>query len=246
MASTINTTKSRRYRNAWLLDSGASVHMCNSRATFTDYRVLESPTDIQSMGGPVQAIEIGTACVSFILPDGTTTDASLQETFHVPDLFTNLISLGVLLKKGYSFDTRTFYVLDKSNQRVVYAPLQENLFPVKVVCKKAEHSKPTKFDHLNPSQARTEHAPSNCNLAPRDLKRSIERPSHPNPSPVLGSEQQVAAHTISFGQKDYIFASQGGAPVSGQGVLKLATPVFRSSHDFWHQIWRNGCAPVGA
>ena len=91
MASTTNTTKSRRYHNAWLLDSGASVHMCNSRATFTEYRALESPIDIQSMGGPVQAIGIGTACVSFILPDGTTTDASLQETFHVPDLFTNLI-----------------------------------------------------------------------------------------------------------------------------------------------------------
>ncbi len=53
MASTTNTTKTRRYHNAWLLDSKASVHMCNSRAAFTDYRVLELPTDIQSMGGPV-------------------------------------------------------------------------------------------------------------------------------------------------------------------------------------------------
>ena len=51
--------------------------MCNSQATFTDYRVLESPIDIQSIGGLMQAIEIRTACVSFILPDGTMTDASL-------------------------------------------------------------------------------------------------------------------------------------------------------------------------
>ena len=75
------------------------------------------------MGGPVQAIGIGTAYVSFIFPNGTTTDVSLQETFYVPDLFINLISFGVLLKKVYSFDIKTFYILDKSKQRVVYAPL---------------------------------------------------------------------------------------------------------------------------
>ena len=55
------------------------------------------------------------------------------------------------------------------------------------------------FDYLNPSQARTEHTPSSCNLAPCDLKRFIERPSHPNSMPILGSKQQVVAHTISFG-----------------------------------------------
>ena len=189
MACTTNTTKFRRYHNAWLLDSGASVHMCNSRATFTEYRVLESPTDIQSMGGPVQAIGIGTAYVSFILAGGTTTDALLQETFHVPDLFTNLISLGVLLKKAYSFDTRIFYVLDKSNRQVAYAPLQDKLFPVKMANERAKQSKPKKFD---------------------------------------------------------LFAPQGGAPTSDQGVIKSAMPVVRNLHDFWHRIWRNGCAPVGA
>ena len=93
MASTTNTTKFRRYCNAWLLDSGASVHMCNSRATFTEYRVLESPTDIQSIDGPVQAVGIGTAYVSFILPDGTTTDTLLQETFHVPEYLPTLFPL---------------------------------------------------------------------------------------------------------------------------------------------------------
>lgn len=167
--------------------------MCNSRATFTEYRVLESPTDIQSMGGPVQAIGIGTAYVLFILLDRIITDTLLQETFHIFDLYTNLISLGVLLKKGYSFDTRTFYVLDKSNRKVAYAPLQDNLFPIKVVRKEAKQLKPKKL--------------------PKKLD---------------------------------LFAPKEGAPTSSQGVLKSTTPVVCSSHDFWHKIWRNGCAPMGA
>ena len=163
------------------------------QALRTEYRALESPTDIQSMGGPVQAIGIGTAFVSFVLPDGTTTNALLQETFHVPDLFTNLISLGVLLKKGYSFDTRTFYVHNKSNRKVAYAPLQDNLFPVKVTYKKGKQSKPEKST-----------------------------------------------------QKLDLFALQGDASTSDQGVLKPGLPIFGSSHDFWHQVWRSGTAPVGA
>lgn len=102
------------------------------------YKVLESPTNIQSMDGPVQAIGIGTTYVSFILADGTMTDALLQEIFHVSELFTDLISLGVLLKKAYSFNIRTFYVLDKSNRQVAYTPLQDNLFLVKMANKRAK------------------------------------------------------------------------------------------------------------
>lgn len=48
----------------------------------------------------------------------------------------------MLLKKGYSFDIRTFYFLDKSKQKVAYALLQDNLFPVKVACKRAKESTP--------------------------------------------------------------------------------------------------------
>ena len=145
MGSITNNTKFRTRHNAWLLDSGASVHMCNFRTTFTDYRVLESPSDIQNMGGPVQAVGIGTAYVLFMLPNDTMIDAFLPETFHVPD-FTNLISLGVLLKKGHSFDTRTFNVLDRSNREVAYVPLQDNLFPVKAAYKGAKQSKSEKLD----------------------------------------------------------------------------------------------------
>ena len=145
------------------------------------------------MGEPVQAIGIGRVYFSFILPDGTTTDALLQDTFHVPDLFTNLISFGVLLEKGYSFNTGRFYVLDKFNRKVAYAPLQDNLFPVKVAYKRAKQSKPEK-------------------------------------SP----------------EKYDLFAPQGGAPTSGQEVLKLAIPVARSSHNYWYQIRRNSFALVGA
>ncbi len=121
------------------------------------------------------------------------TNALLQDTFHVPDLFIHLISFGVLLEKRYSFDTRRFYVLDISNRKVAYAPLQDNLFPVKVAYKRAKQSKSEKLP-----------------------------------------------------EKSDLFAPQGGAPTSCQGVLKLAMLVARSSHNYWHQIWKNVCAPFGA
>lgn len=63
MTSTLNTIKSWKYHNFWLSSSEASAQMRNFWAAFKDYRAHESPTDIQNMDGPVQAIGIGTAYV---------------------------------------------------------------------------------------------------------------------------------------------------------------------------------------
>ena len=90
------------------------------------------------MDKPVQVIGIGTAFILFILLNRITTNALLQKTFYVPDLFTNLISLNILLKKRYSFDTRSFYIYNKSNWTETYILLQDNLFPIKVAYKKGK------------------------------------------------------------------------------------------------------------
>lgn len=140
------------------------------------------------MGELIQAIGIKTTYVSFILLNKITTDVSFHKTFYISDLFTNLIFFSMLLKKRYSFNIRTFYILNKSNWKLVYVLLKDNLFPFKIICKKAKHSKYTKINHLNPSQARIEYASNSCNLAFCDLKHFIECLLHSNLTPILGSD----------------------------------------------------------
>lgn len=108
------------------MDSAASVDMCNLQAVFIDYIVFKSVNNIQSMGGQLQAIGIGTIYALFIPSNRITIDTFIQETFYILDLFTNLISLGMLLEKGYSFDTKIFYALNKLNKKVAYALLSRN------------------------------------------------------------------------------------------------------------------------
>lgn len=107
----------------------------------------------------------------------------------------------MFLKKIYNFDIKIFYVFKNSNQRVVYTPLQNYLFLVKVVCKKTKYSNLTKFDYLNPSQAKIEHILSNCNLASSNLNCFIKHSSSSSFTLIFGFEQQVAAHTIFLVKK---------------------------------------------
>ena len=68
-----------------------------------------------------------------------------QQTYYFRRLstfLTNLISFGLLLKKRYSFDTRRFYVLNKFNKKVAYAPLQETYSQSRRLIKEPNNQNP--------------------------------------------------------------------------------------------------------
>jgi hypothetical protein len=81
----------------WLLDSGASNHMCLHRHWFVTYQSIDD--GIVYMRNDISCKVVGIGNIRIKMFDGTV--KILNDVRHVPDLRKNLISLGVLDTGGY-------------------------------------------------------------------------------------------------------------------------------------------------
>ncbi|KAH9684519.1 Integrase catalytic domain-containing protein [Citrus sinensis] len=81
----------------WILDTGATYHLCPIKEWFTDFRNLESGVVVMGNDQPCRTIGIGTIRLKIF--DGMVRE--LKEVRFVPTLKKNLISMGALEAKGY-------------------------------------------------------------------------------------------------------------------------------------------------
>ena len=100
----------------WVLDTGATAHMCNNKAQFTTFTSCVSSVD-----GLGSAKSYGHGiCEISILLKGKQETVTLSNTLFVPDLPVNLISLSTLDAKGFYFDTENQpIVVERSTQEIV-------------------------------------------------------------------------------------------------------------------------------
>jgi hypothetical protein len=87
------------YYEEWILDSGASHHICPNRNWFTSYQAVDS--GVVLMGNDNSCNTIGVGSVKIKMFDGVI--RTLTNVRHVPELKKNLISLGVLDSGGHEF-----------------------------------------------------------------------------------------------------------------------------------------------
>ncbi|KAH9803321.1 hypothetical protein KPL71_001718 [Citrus sinensis] len=81
----------------WILDTGATYHLCPNKEWFTDFRNLESGAVVMGNDKPCRTIGIGTIRLKMF--DGMVRE--LKEVRFVPEIKKNLISVGALEAKGY-------------------------------------------------------------------------------------------------------------------------------------------------
>lgn len=86
----------------WVLDSGCSFHVCGDKEEFWSYEAVDGGTVWMANGS--RSCVVGKGIVRFRLPNGK--HVRLTDVRHVPTVRKNLISLGVLDEKGYSFSAR--------------------------------------------------------------------------------------------------------------------------------------------
>jgi hypothetical protein len=86
-----------RYDQRWLLDSGASNHMCLHRHRFITYLSIDD--GIVYMGNYISCKVVGIGSIRIKMLDGSV--KILTDVRHVPELRKNLIYLGVLDTGGY-------------------------------------------------------------------------------------------------------------------------------------------------
>ncbi|GFY82764.1 plastid-lipid associated protein PAP [Actinidia rufa] len=86
-------------KSDWVLDSGSTYHLCKDREVFSTYAACEGRI---WMTNNTASRVVGKRSVRFRMVDGRS--VMLTEVRHVPNLRKNLISIGMLDSKGYSFD----------------------------------------------------------------------------------------------------------------------------------------------
>ncbi|GFZ21996.1 hypothetical protein Acr_29g0011580 [Actinidia rufa] len=90
---------SNNEKSDWVLDSGSAYHLCRDREVFSTYAACEGR--IWMVNNTASKV-VGRGSVRFCMADGRS--VTLTEVRHVPNLWKNLISIGMLDSKGCSFD----------------------------------------------------------------------------------------------------------------------------------------------
>lgn len=79
--------------DSWIVDSGASCHMCNNVMLFVELRSLKETLQVTlGDGHTLEATGRGTVALDMKLPDGMTKTCKLNDVLYVPKLSYNLLS----------------------------------------------------------------------------------------------------------------------------------------------------------
>jgi hypothetical protein len=85
----------------WIIDSGATGHMCNKESMFTGLQPLPTPMNvILGDGRYLQAVGRGKVILQMNLPKGKKETCTLRDVLLVPDLVYNLLSITSASTRG--------------------------------------------------------------------------------------------------------------------------------------------------
>ena len=103
----------------WIVNSGATCHMCCSEKLFSELHPLDKPTDVSLRDGhTLQASGEGIVPLRMNLPDGSSCKCRLLNVLFVPSLMYNLLSISKATKRGkeVKFDRDGCRIIDKKGQ----------------------------------------------------------------------------------------------------------------------------------
>ncbi|XP_012841252.1 PREDICTED: uncharacterized protein LOC105961568 [Erythranthe guttata] len=117
------------FENTWYLDSGASKHTAGNKKLLSNL-VEASHGTVTLKDGYTYALE-GVGEIVFKTKSGKV--ETMSEVYYVPNLTSNLLSVGHLMRKGFNmfFDNFTC-ILKKKDQHIANIGMNgNNIFPIK-------------------------------------------------------------------------------------------------------------------
>ena len=121
-------------RNDWIVDSGATSHMCNNRSMFTELS-QPGPSDKVTLGdgSALDVTGVGTVVMDMLLNDGSRRGCALMKVLYVPELAYNLVSVLRAAEAGKSvyFDDSGCEFVNEASETVALGVRQGSLYYLK-------------------------------------------------------------------------------------------------------------------
>ncbi|KAF2345651.1 Integrase catalytic core [Trinorchestia longiramus] len=108
--------------DSWIVDSGATQHMCNKQSEFSSYSDLSSPVRIEiGDGRALKGIGVGDVRLKITLPNMQVKNCVVKNVLFVPELACNLISVAQNAESGKEthFNKSTCEIVDENNELIV-------------------------------------------------------------------------------------------------------------------------------
>ena len=117
--------------NHWIIDSGATCHICNDEQMFTELKSFKKTQSvILGDGHCLEATARGVVKLRLVLPDGVTKGCQLHDVLYVPDLSYNLVSVSKMAEAGkrVNFYNTRCLVTDQNERVIAIASKKGNLY----------------------------------------------------------------------------------------------------------------------
>ena len=121
-------------KDIWIVDSGATCHMCNDETFFSELNTLNEPQEVSlGDGHKLQAVAEGEVLLHMLLPDGSTKRCTLKNVLLIPKLAYNLLSVSKASEKGktVNFDESGCEILNADGKCIAYASKLGSLYYLK-------------------------------------------------------------------------------------------------------------------
>ena len=137
-------------KDIWILDSGASSHICSNKKLFTELKMIENSDDSISVGNGQNVKTLGKGVVKLIVQDtkGEMVSMSLSDVLYVSEMDGNFISFTKITRTGhtYQFDVKgnMFIDIDKKGKILIPTENKHNIITVEVQGYKEKESESIK------------------------------------------------------------------------------------------------------
>lgn len=131
IACGLSAASFKHQHNRWIVDSGASQHMCLDKDRFITYESLQESVPVEIGDGKIlNACGVGNVKVKLLLPNKRIKNCVLNNVLHVPKLAINLLSVSAItrIKKQVTFVDDICKIAYKHGKLIAFGKLVGKLY----------------------------------------------------------------------------------------------------------------------
>ncbi len=129
-------------KDNWIIDSGATCHMCNDEGYYKDITVLDNPQEVSLGDGRVlKATAEGTVSLQMLLTNGTKKRCNLGNVLLIPKLAYNLLSISKVSDAGKTvkFDDEKCEISNSRGECIAIGSRMGNLYYLQLDRQQQQH-----------------------------------------------------------------------------------------------------------